>query len=79
MLHNGEVGLILTPDKSESHDTNTGAINEKQAAKTAAAEPITPAEYRAFQQAYDFLSVELFGASLSHVLVTFQRHAKARG
>jgi predicted SprT family Zn-dependent metalloprotease len=42
-------------------------------------EPITPAEYRAFQKAYDFFNVELFGASLPHVLVTLQRHAKARG
>jgi predicted RNA-binding Zn-ribbon protein involved in translation (DUF1610 family) len=46
-------------------------------AKTA--EPITPTEYKAFQQAYDFLNAELFGASLPHVLVTFQRHAKAKG
>jgi len=42
-------------------------------------EPITPAEYRAFQTAYDFFNAELFGASLPHVLVTLQRHAKARG
>ena len=42
-------------------------------------EPITPTEYRAFQKAYDFFNAELFGASLPHVLVTLQRHAKARG
>jgi len=48
----------------------------KQPART---EPITPAEYRAFQQAYDFFNRELFGGSLPHVLVTLQRHAKARG
>jgi SprT-like family len=42
-------------------------------------EPITPAEYRAFQQAYDFFNTELFGGSLPQVLVTLQRHAKAYG
>jgi predicted SprT family Zn-dependent metalloprotease len=48
--------------------------------KTAAAhEAITPAEYRAFQDAYDFFNAELFAGSLPHVLVTLQRHAKARG
>ena len=58
-----------------SYDTNTKTIM-KQPART---EPITPAEYRAFQQAYDFFNRELFGGSLPHVLVTLQRHAKARG
>jgi hypothetical protein len=29
--------------------------------------------------AYDFFNAELFGGSLPHVLVTLQRHAKARG
>lgn len=48
--------------------------------KTAPAkEAITPAQYRAFQEAYDFFNAELFGASLPPVLVTLQRHAKARG
>jgi hypothetical protein len=42
-------------------------------------EAITPAEYRAFQKAYDFFNAELFGSTLPHVLVTLQRHAKARG
>jgi predicted SprT family Zn-dependent metalloprotease len=42
-------------------------------------EAITQAEYRAFQEAYDFFNAELFGGSLPHVLVTLQRHAKARG
>jgi hypothetical protein len=42
-------------------------------------EPITPTEYRGFQKAYDFFNVELFGNSLPHVLVTLQRHAKAKG
>lgn len=42
-------------------------------------EAITPAEYRAFQEAYDFFNAELFAGSLPHVLVTLQRHAKARG
>jgi predicted SprT family Zn-dependent metalloprotease len=40
---------------------------------------ITPAQYRAFQDAYDFFNAELFGASLPQVLVTLQRHARARG
>jgi hypothetical protein len=47
--------------------------------KPATKEAITPAEYRAFQNAYDFFNAELFGGSLPHVLVTLQRHAKARG
>ena len=42
-------------------------------------EAITPAEYRAFQDAYDFFNAQLFGGTLPHVLVTLQRHAKARG
>jgi hypothetical protein len=29
-------------------------------------EAITPAEYRAFQEAYDFFNAELFGGSLPH-------------
>lgn len=40
---------------------------------------ITEREYRVFQVAYDFFNAELFGSSLPHVLVTFQRHAKAKG
>jgi predicted SprT family Zn-dependent metalloprotease len=47
--------------------------------KPADKEAITPAEYRAFQEAYDFFNAELFGGSLPHVLVTLQRHAKTRG
>jgi hypothetical protein len=42
-------------------------------------EAITPAQYRAFQEAYDFFNAELFAGSLPAVLVTLQRHAKARG
>jgi hypothetical protein len=42
-------------------------------------EAITPAHYRAFQEAYDFFNAELFGGTLPHVLVTLQRHAKSRG
>jgi SprT-like family len=45
----------------------------------AAQEPITPAEYRAFQDAYDFFNAELFAGFLPHVLVTLQRHAHTRG
>jgi predicted SprT family Zn-dependent metalloprotease len=40
---------------------------------------ITQAEYQAFQEAYDFFNAELFSGSLPQVLVTLQRHAKARG
>ena len=47
--------------------------------KRTADEAITPAAYRAIQEAYDFFNAELFGGSLPHVLVTLQRHAKARG
>ena len=49
--------------------------------KTAATKPeaITPAQYRAFQDAYDFFNAELFAGSLPHVLVTLQRHAHTRG
>jgi hypothetical protein len=46
---------------------------------TAHKEAITPKQYRAFQDAYDYLNAELFGGTLPHVLVTLQRHAKARG
>ena len=41
--------------------------------------PITVRECRAFQAAYDFFNAELFGSSLPHVLVTLQRHSKAKG
>lgn len=40
---------------------------------------ITQAEYKAFQQAYDFFNAQLFSGTLPHVLVTLQRHAKAYG
>jgi predicted SprT family Zn-dependent metalloprotease len=40
---------------------------------------ITEREYGAFQHAYDFFNAELFGNSLPHVLVTLQRHARAKG
>src|SRR5450755_3516626 len=43
------------------------------------AEAITPAQYGAFQEAYDFFNAELFAGSLPHVLVTLQRHATAHG
>jgi len=43
------------------------------------AEPITQAQYRAFQDAYDFFNRELFSGTLPHVLVTLQRHANTRG
>jgi predicted SprT family Zn-dependent metalloprotease/ribosomal protein L37E len=43
------------------------------------AEPITVAEYRGFQQAYDFFNAELFGGTLPNLLVTLQRKANSRG
>ncbi len=42
-------------------------------------EAITPDQYGAFQQAYDFLNAALFAGSLPPVMVTLQRHAKAYG
>jgi hypothetical protein len=42
-------------------------------------DPITPAQYRAFQAAYDFLNTQLFEGSLPDVLVTLQRQANSRG
>jgi len=47
--------------------------------KVATKEAITQAQYRALQEAYDFFNAELFGGSLPHVLVTLQRHARAKG
>jgi hypothetical protein len=37
------------------------------------------AQYPAFPEAYNFVNAELFAGPLPHVLVTFERHAKARG
>ena len=60
--------------------TSPGSARLDAMTKTAAAhEAITPAEYRAFQDAYDFFNAELFAGSLPHVLVTLQRHANTRG
>jgi hypothetical protein len=42
-------------------------------------EPITPAEYRRFQEAYDFFNRELWASSLPNVLVTLQRRAGMKG
>jgi predicted SprT family Zn-dependent metalloprotease len=36
-------------------------------------------EYSGFQTAFDFFNAKLFKNTLPHVLVTLQRHAKARG
>jgi hypothetical protein len=49
------------------------------ATPTVANEPITPPQYQAFQDAYDFFNVQLFACALPNVLVTFQRHAHTRG
>src|SRR5258706_7695353 len=43
------------------------------------AQPITPAQYQAFQTAYDFFNTELFDGSLPDVLVTLQRKGKSYG
>ena len=40
---------------------------------------VTPVEYRAFQQAYDFFNKELFSASLPQVLITLHRRAHSKG
>lgn len=40
---------------------------------------ITPAQYQALQDAYDFFNERLFGGTLPQVLVTLQRHAKMAG
>jgi hypothetical protein len=40
---------------------------------------ITEREYSTMQQAYDFFNAELFEGSLPHVLITYQRHARAEG
>ena len=42
-------------------------------------QPITPVQYKAFQEAYDVFNRELFGKNLPHVLVTLQRKSGARG
>jgi predicted SprT family Zn-dependent metalloprotease len=42
-------------------------------------EDITRAEYQAFQEAYDVFNAELFAGKLPNVLVTLQRHARAKG
>jgi len=63
-----------------SYDIIKSATSSGEATvKRSIPEAITPAEYRAFQQAYDFFNKELFAGSLPPVLVTLQRHAKARG
>ena len=58
--------MIVDPDTFASYGTNVH-------------DSITQAEYRSFQQAYDFFNAELFGGKLPQVLVTLQRHAKAYG
>src|SRR6185312_13465100 len=40
---------------------------------------ITSQQYLDFQNAFDFFNAELFGGALPQVLVTLQRHARARG
>jgi hypothetical protein len=40
---------------------------------------ITQVEYQAFQEAYDFFNVALFGGGLPQVLVTLQRRARSKG
>ena len=40
---------------------------------------ITQKEYRAFQAAFDFFNLRLFGGSVPQVLITLQRRAGMRG
>jgi len=40
---------------------------------------ITTKEYNGFQEAFDFFNAQLFAGSLPQVMVTLQRHSKARG
>jgi hypothetical protein len=47
--------------------------------ETQKSEAVTPAQYRTFQQAFDFFNAELFEGALPHVLVTLQRHANTYG
>ncbi len=64
---------------SPQSETPTGKVMSYDATPTVEAEAITPPQYQAFQDAYDFFNVQLFAGALPHVLVTFQRHARARG
>jgi len=41
--------------------------------------PVTTAEYGTLQDAYDYFNKALFGGSLPQVLITLQRHGRARG
>jgi hypothetical protein len=52
---------------------------ERGSYETERDQTITEREYSAFQHAYNFFNAELFGNSLPHVLVTLQRHARAKG
>ncbi len=66
---------MTSPDQPVTASKITALVSYDTTGKMA----ITEREYRAFQTAYDFLNTELFAASLPHVLVTLQRHAKAKG
>jgi predicted SprT family Zn-dependent metalloprotease len=47
--------------------------------KTKTETTITEREYSTMQRAYEYFNAELFEDSLPHVLITYQRHAKAEG
>ena len=66
---------MTSPDQPVTQPKPIAVVSYDTSTKVA----ITEREYRAFQAAYDFLNTELFSGSLPHVLVTLQRHAKAKG
>ncbi len=66
---------MTSPDQPVNQPKPIASVSYDTSTKVA----ITEREYRAFQAAYDFLNTELFSGSLPHVLVTLQRHAKAKG
>lgn len=51
----------------------------KQTRKTVTYDTITQAQYKAFQQAFDYFNVELFAGSLPQLLVTLQRRGRTFG
>jgi hypothetical protein len=66
---------MTSPDQPVTLSNPIAVVSYDTSTKVA----ITEREYRAVQAAYDFLNTELFSGYLPHVLVTLQRHAKAKG
>lgn len=52
---------------------------KRKSGSDGAAEPVTPKQYGAFQQAWDFFDAEVFGKSLPQVMITMQRRANSGG